>query len=637
VPVTTLINIRDYEGAVAAGDWTPAFAAALADVTSLNGSGIFVPAHEDPYTCKKPAGQTPSIAISERTGFILIGEGPGSVIQMIGDGGGGSWDLIKIFKNSSDITIRDLVLDGNKSALTNVDPGEQTHCLKIGGGLTLASGDPRAGYVRDVKLYNVDFKNADGDGIFLSGAGKYTEGADVSDISIVNCRSTGHGRNGLSVQKCVQKVRIFGFYTEGNDNAAIDLEPTGSSEDDAPREFKIMYCTLADQNASTRMSLSGLSSVVPPRQHARSIVAFNHVIAGKVGGIDIRDCLFAFNVIEHGVTTANSNNEPVLQLRGRLTGLTVANNILTRPPGCAPGKVMAIEGQGGFFPDGVDVIDNQLVQSTHGQAGDAFIASAQNTKNLRFSRNTLISRYAGLTFTADKTSQQLAITGHGLATKRGPCRLLNRGGALPAGLSSDTDYYVIVVNANTIKLATSSSNAAAGTAVAFSDNGTGTHRLDVRISAALTVSTTAQDIAEVDLSDNRVIGDAGGCSLISGFTASARFGFDVDKLAMSGNHFYGCDSRYTLSVSGGATFPTPPIIAFTGGGTFTSDIDGLSSVGVVQIGGNEGGVVSLMGNGDPEGVVTAKIGSIYQRADGSAGACLYIKESGLSNTGWVAV
>lgn len=191
---------------------------------------------------KKPAGQTPSIAISDRTGFILIGEGPGSVIQMTGDGGGGSWDLIKIFKNSSDITIRDLVLDGNRSALINVDPEEQTHCLKIGGGLTVASGDPRAGYVRDVKVYNVHFRDADGDGIFVSGAGKYTEGADVSDISIVNCRSTGHGRNGLSVQKCVQKVRIFGFHTEGNDNAAIDLEPTGSSDDDAPRDFKVMYC-----------------------------------------------------------------------------------------------------------------------------------------------------------------------------------------------------------------------------------------------------------------------------------------------------------------------------------------------------------------------------------------------------------
>src|SRR5688572_16475306 len=102
MPNTTLLDIRDYEGDVVAGDWAPAFAAALADVALLRRSGLFVPSHEAPYTCKKPGSQTPSIAISQRTGFILMGEGPGSVIQMIGDGGGGSWDLIKIFRNSSD-------------------------------------------------------------------------------------------------------------------------------------------------------------------------------------------------------------------------------------------------------------------------------------------------------------------------------------------------------------------------------------------------------------------------------------------------------------------------------------------------------------------------------------------------------
>lgn len=42
------------------------------------------------------------------------------------------------------------------------------------------------------------------------------------------------------------------------------------------------------------------------------------------------------------------------------------------------------------------------------------------------------------------------------------------------------------------------------------------------------------------------------------------------------------------------------------------------------------------GAGSPEGVVTARIGSIYQRSDGGAGTSLYVKESGTGNTGWVA-
>jgi hypothetical protein len=42
------------------------------------------------------------------------------------------------------------------------------------------------------------------------------------------------------------------------------------------------------------------------------------------------------------------------------------------------------------------------------------------------------------------------------------------------------------------------------------------------------------------------------------------------------------------------------------------------------------------GSGSPEGVVTAPIGARYSRTDGGAGTSLYVKESGVGNTGWVA-
>jgi hypothetical protein len=43
------------------------------------------------------------------------------------------------------------------------------------------------------------------------------------------------------------------------------------------------------------------------------------------------------------------------------------------------------------------------------------------------------------------------------------------------------------------------------------------------------------------------------------------------------------------------------------------------------------------GTGTPEGVVTAPIGSLFSRTDGSTGTAVYRKESGVGNTGWVAV
>ncbi|MBE0539006.1 MAG: hypothetical protein IH620_04790 [Ignavibacterium sp.] len=44
----------------------------------------------------------------------------------------------------------------------------------------------------------------------------------------------------------------------------------------------------------------------------------------------------------------------------------------------------------------------------------------------------------------------------------------------------------------------------------------------------------------------------------------------------------------------------------------------------------------VIGAGSPEGSVSARVGSIYLRTDGGAGSVLYVKETGIRNTGWVA-
>lgn len=52
---------------------------------------------------------------------------------------------------------------------------------------------------------------------------------------------------------------------------------------------------------------------------------------------------------------------------------------------------------------------------------------------------------------------------------------------LPTGLSLNTDYWLVRQSATTAKVATSFANAIAGTVVAFTDAGTGTHTLTVRL------------------------------------------------------------------------------------------------------------------------------------------------------------
>lgn len=60
-------------------------------------------------------------------------------------------------------------------------------------------------------------------------------------------------------------------------------------------------------------------------------------------------------------------------------------------------------------------------------------------------------------------------------------RFRNSGGALPTGLAAGTDYYTIRVSATTCRFATSRTNAIAATAIAYTDAGSGTNVIDVRL------------------------------------------------------------------------------------------------------------------------------------------------------------
>ena len=93
---------------------------------------------------------------------------------------------------------------------------------------------------------------------------------------------------------------------------------------------------------------------------------------------------------------------------------------------------------------------------------------------------------------------------------------------LPSGLSVNTDYFIIKVDANTFKVATSRTNALAGTAVAIADAGTGTHTYttrggDVRLSSLISPS---QSIDETARSLVNII-NRDGCGIVNAFYLSS--------------------------------------------------------------------------------------------------------------------
>jgi len=73
-------------------------------------------------------------------------------------------------------------------------------------------------------------------------------------------------------------------------------------------------------------------------------------------------------------------------------------------------------------------------------------------------------------FNVNATTNVLTATGHPIATGD-VVRLCNTGGALPAGLSTNTNYYVIGVSGDTLQLSATSG----GSAIDITGTGTGTH------------------------------------------------------------------------------------------------------------------------------------------------------------------
>ena len=80
------------------------------------------------------------------------------------------------------------------------------------------------------------------------------------------------------------------------------------------------------------------------------------------------------------------------------------------------------------------------------------------------------------TFTADNTTDQLTATAHGLTDGEGPC-ILTTTDTLPAGLSLTQLYWIIVVDANIVQLASGQQAAVDGAIIPFTDDGTGVHSI----------------------------------------------------------------------------------------------------------------------------------------------------------------
>lgn len=124
--------------------------------------------------------------------------------------------------------------------------------------------------------------------------------------------------------------------------------------------------------------------------------------------------------------------------------------------------------------DNVVKVASSFANALAGTAIDITDTGTPGTGGYRCARAAVNDDFTDANVTI--TDGLLTAAAHGKDTGFGPVRLTTSG-TLPAGLALTTDYWMIVVSANTFRLASSKANAIAGVAIEVQDAGSGTHNM----------------------------------------------------------------------------------------------------------------------------------------------------------------
>ncbi len=144
---------------------------------------------------------------------------------------------------------------------------------------------------------------------------------------------------------------------------------------------------------------------------------------------------------------------------------------------------------------------------------------------------------ADITFTTTHATETFTSVAHGMLTGAGPFRVSNSGGGLPAGISVDTDYWIIRLTADTFQLATSRANALAETELLITSDGTGTHTLR-RAQNDVVVAQLVQGLNDV-VGNNYTAAQVTGAGETDYFTVTADSAGAWFSLATTDNQLLG--------------------------------------------------------------------------------------------------
>lgn len=273
-----LNNVKDFE---AAGDGVTddrsPIQAAIDDAVENGKAGVFFPSGTYRVSYPDTQGVRWSLDLNGVQDFMVLGEGPKSVIKLADTPvDTGDWHVFVLRNHCRGIVLKDVVIDGNRTGLAG--PDEQSHGVEVEPGTT------------DLVIDRCVLQNCFGDGVRLLGTDRPAD--VVTRIRIANSLFLANGRSGLAVQRAVEQLIVSHCHFDGTVNdQSIDFEPTGSG---APSNVIIQGCIINHTNPAKAVALSGISG---PDPLVSCTFAGNIVLGGPVFCTDVNQLTIQHNLV----------------------------------------------------------------------------------------------------------------------------------------------------------------------------------------------------------------------------------------------------------------------------------------------------------------------------------------------------
>jgi polygalacturonase len=268
-------NVKDFgaAGDGIADDRLP-IQKAIDDAVANDRGGILFPSGTYRVSRVTVPGGRWSLDLNSVQDFMVLGEGPKSVVKLIDTTAAtGDWSVFVLRNNCRRIVFKDLVVDGNRTGLT--EPDEQSHGVEVESG------------TEDLVIDRCIVRECFGDGVRLVG----TDQADkvVRRVRIENCLFQTNKRSGLGIQRAIEQIIVANCHFDATvSDQSIDFEPTGSG---GPTNLIIQGCVINHTNPTKAVTLSGVSGPDPllDCKFTDNIVLGGPIFCSDVNQLTIQD------------------------------------------------------------------------------------------------------------------------------------------------------------------------------------------------------------------------------------------------------------------------------------------------------------------------------------------------------------